>query len=548
MKFNNLNKYRVGGTDSKMELAIRPPSTPAGRIYRMSPNEEAYPRHFVIGSVTPEFHVTPEARARMKLEPRSKQTVCPYSGVIAPDTSFLHPDDEKAILDTVKQAAIEDVRIAFSDMLKGVASRSKHITYKSAPRAPKPRLVFHRDDLLRELVCDHCGRDYGVYAIGLFCPDCGAANLRLHFERERQLVNAQVEIAEAQDEGLAELAYRLLGNAHEDVLTAFEATLKTVYHFGTANRPEGAPAAKPVINDFQNVEKAQKRFKDLAFDPFAGLGQEDLATLRLNIQKRHIIGHNLGVVDSKFAEHAEEARLGETVHLVGDDIRRFAAICQRVVDGLDEWLCGGPSPTIGTTEFEAATSAAPKSTKQMTLDDIALDISPLAKEIALWMARHSMNGLPYLERGSDLTAAFPDASHRELSKALAELESEGVVTLAGGIGREVPQPFPTTDLYAVFDPVACGTDPHVDACDLIRRILENAKAEDSVSYSVSSPELLQETGWDHRRLNPALALVIAQVDSRRVSKTSDGEFAARSFFIMAEDELALERFLKRVGG
>lgn len=546
MKFNNLNKYRVGGTDSKMELAIRPPRTPDGRIYRMSPNEDAHPRHFVIGDVTPEFQVTAEARARMKLEPRSKQTVCPYSGVIAPDTSFLHPDDEKAILDTVKQAAIEDVRAAFSDMLKGVASRSKHLTYKAAPRAPKPRLVFHRDDLLRELRCDHCSRDYGVYAIGLFCPDCGAPNLRLHFERERQLVNAQVEIAEAQDESLAELAYRLLGNAHEDVLTAFEATLKTVYLFGIANRPEGAPAGKPVGNDFQNLERGEKRFKDLAFDPFAGLGEEDLATLRLNIQKRHIIGHNLGVVDSKFAEHAEEARLGETVHLVGDDIRRFAAICQNVVNTLDEWLCGAPSPTIGQTEIEAGTPAAPKAKKQMTLDDIALDISPLAKEIALWMARHSMNGLPYLERGSDLTAAFPDASHRELSKALAELESEGLVTLAGGIGREVPQPFPTTDLYAVFDPVACGTDPHADACDLIGRILKKAKAEESVSYGVSSPELLQETGWDHRRLNPALALVVSQVDSRRVSKSMDGEFAARSFFIMADDELALERFLKRM--
>jgi hypothetical protein len=184
----------------------------------------------------------------------------------------------------------------------------------------------------------------------------------------------------------------------------------------------------------------------------------------------------------------------------------------------------------------------------MTLDDIALDIGQLAKEIALWMAKHSMNGLPYLERGSDLTAAFSEASNRELSKALAELESEGLVTLSGGIGRDVPLPFPTTDLYAVFDPIAWGTDPHLDACDLIRRILEKAKAEDSVSYGVSSPELLQETCWDHRRLNPALALVIAQVDSRHVSKSSDGEFAARSFFIMAEDELALERFLKRVGG
>jgi hypothetical protein len=433
-------------------------------------------------------------------------------------------------------------------MLKRVASGSKSITYKPGSYTPTPRLVFQRADLLRELVCDHCGRDYGVYAIGLFCPDCGAPNLRLHFERERQLVNAQVEIAEAQPEGLEELAYRLLGNAHEDVLTAFEATLKTVYLFGIANRPEGAPAVKPVGNDFQNLERAEQRFKDLTFDPFSGLGEMELSTLRLNIQKRHIIGHNLGVVDSKFAEHADEARLGETVHLVGDDVRRFATVCQSVVDALDQWLCGAPSPTIGQNEMEGVTPAVAKSKKAMTLADVALDISPLAKEIGLWMAKQSPNGLSYLEHGSDLIAAHPDASPRDLGKVLAELEGEGLVTLSGGIGRQVPQPFPTPDLYAVFDPVAFGTDPHIDACDLIRRILEKAKAENGLSYGVSSQELLEETGWTHRRLNPALSLVIAHVDDGRVSKSMDGEFAARSFHVMASDELALERFLKRVGG
>ena len=101
---------------------------------------------------------------------------------------------------------------------------------------------------------------------------------------------------------------------------------------------------KAVGNDFQNLERAEKRFKDLEFDPFASLSADDLATLRLNIQKRHIIGHNLGVVDLKFAEHAEEARLGETVQLVGDDVRRFAAICQIVIDALDAWLAVRPRP------------------------------------------------------------------------------------------------------------------------------------------------------------------------------------------------------------
>ena len=39
----------------------------------------------------------------------------------------------------------------------------------------------------------------------------------------------QVELASKLAVEQSELAYRLLGNAHEDVLTAFEATLKTVY-------------------------------------------------------------------------------------------------------------------------------------------------------------------------------------------------------------------------------------------------------------------------------------------------------------------------------
>lgn len=68
------------------------------------------------------------------------------------------------------------------------------------------------------------------------------------------------------------------------------------------------------------------------------LKPKELSVLVLNIQKRHVIGHNLGVVDAKFAQHATDARLGETVKLVGKDIRAFAEISQRVVDRLDDWL------------------------------------------------------------------------------------------------------------------------------------------------------------------------------------------------------------------
>ena len=85
-----------------MQLSVPPPRTPRGRVYRYSPNEKALPRHFVLGNVIENFVVSEATRTRMKLLPRSKQTVCPYSGVVADDQDFTHPDDVKAALGRVE--------------------------------------------------------------------------------------------------------------------------------------------------------------------------------------------------------------------------------------------------------------------------------------------------------------------------------------------------------------------------------------------------------------------------------------------------------------
>ncbi|MDD3029389.1 MAG: hypothetical protein PHS57_03795 [Alphaproteobacteria bacterium] len=360
MKFNNLDKYKVGGTYSHKKLAIPLPKTPDGRVYRYSPNEKTHPRHFILGEVQKDFVITDEARKRMKLPPHSKQTVCPYSGVIADDQDFTHPEDKEAALEIVKHAALADISQAFHDMFRGLGHKfsSGVITIKTSgtPRY-KPRPNFWRQDLLREIVCDHCGRDYGVFAIGLFCPDCGAPNLKLHFAREVTLVSKQVALAEGQQDN-QELAYRLMGNAHEDVLTAFEATLKTVYLYGIEHLANGI--AKPPRNDFQNIEKAQARFSELTLNPFSVLTPDEMETLNLNIQKRHIIGHNLSIMDDKFSDYASTVKLGETVRLVGADIIEFAALTQRVIDALDGWLVTGSTPKLMST-FSSPSAKSEKS-------------------------------------------------------------------------------------------------------------------------------------------------------------------------------------------
>jgi len=541
MKFPRLSSYRTGGTTTNMRLSLPIPRTPDGRAYRFSPNEDAHPRHFVMGNVVADVPLTAELRERMKHDPHIPTTVCPYSGTIADDAAFIHPEDQKAALELVKHELGQDVEDAVAQMFKDAFKGSKHVTFRPGKRStPKPKPRFTRQDLMRELVCDHCGRDYGVFAIGLFCPDCGAPNLRLHFTREAELVDDQVSLAEEIDADSEELAYRLLGNAHEDVLTAFEATLKAVYLYGKVQASVTPPPK--VGNDFQNVEKGQKRFAELGIDPFDGLSDVELAALKLNIQKRHVIGHNLGVVDDKFATHDGGAKVGETVHLVGEDIRQFAAISQTVVDALDTWLGGSPSPTINQSPLLlTAKEPAVNPDDPKNLMGLDLELSLLARKVAVWVAERDSDGWRNFVDPDRLREDFKDNSDAELEEAIAELETDGFAEMSRTLGGGLPAFRPSLDLYLTFDGPAFDRDPIADTVTVGELVLAG-------DDSVSAEKIFEQTCWDVRRFNPAFEHIASQIPDGRVSKTFGTKFTVPWFHMLSEDRVRMKRFVANLKG
>jgi hypothetical protein len=539
MRFKNLERFKTGGAGNTMQLSIPLPKTPDGRTYRYSPNKNAHPRHFLLGDRIEGFVLPAALTPRMTHAPGRPGTTCPYSGLRADDSDFTHPDDIAAAREVVAHAVHHDVSEALHGMFAGLAqkhSNSKFLQITTGPKpSPKPAPRFARTDLLRELVCDECGRDYGVYAISLFCPDCGAPNIHLHFAREVALVREQVEMAGNLAGSRSELAYRLLGNAHEDVLTAFEATLKTVYLYKAGNPPEGGEI-KPVGNAFQNVERGRKRFAEFEFDPFGCLTSEAFAVLTLNIQKRHVIGHNLGIADASFAEHAAEARLGETVPLVGDDILQFAEIGQMVVNGIDGWLANGAPPaTVETLPKKAIVAPVAKEPGMLKIGEL----SPLAVRIGLWVSEQSAIGFGDFIPEEALTKAFPDATGDELGFAVAELSKDGYLDTTPYIANRLPRMRATVDLYITFDPHAMKTDPAVDVVVLVDRALAG-------QGTLAANELHQTSGWPLRRFNPAFAYMISQVDDRRVLKGGTDEYPARGFFLMDGDRVDLHRFVERL--
>ena len=351
LRFRNLEKYRVGGTRDKMQLSLPAPKSPSGKVYQYSPNPDAKPRLFLIGNAPDERDIGEEARKRMRREPGPGQSVCPYSGFIGDDDEFVHSDDIEAIKKHVFWMAENDVNDFLGDWAKDFNRRQPRGGFISMKmehkprRRPKPLAI--REDLLRSLECEICAREYGVYALALFCPDCGAPNVALHFRREVSLIGEQIALADELDQkGNSEIAYRLMGNAHEDVLTAFEATLKSVHaqlvRTHLPDQVEKLLSKKAVGNAFQNVERGRKLFGKLGIDPFDVLDEAGMEHIQLNAEKRHVLGHNLGIADDHYASFAEDLEPGETVTLIGEDIQRFAELCLKVVARLEDSLLPAP--------------------------------------------------------------------------------------------------------------------------------------------------------------------------------------------------------------
>lgn len=344
-RFKRLEKYKVGGTRNKMKLNIPLPKTPSGKVYRWCPEESCIPRLFLLGDLYP---IKDLDLTKLRRAPGSKGTTCPYCGKDANDDDFNYEGDIEEVMKYINWAVTKDINDYLGKWAKDL-NRSMQkgglITLKmdvKPDRTPQPRVW--REDLIRNLSCDICGREYGVYAVGLYCPDCGSKNLRVHFEREIELILQQIDLAESVSEaGNNELSYRVLGNAHEDVVTAFETYQKTFYNYKVRQiflmeEAEKLLGKKAVGNGFQNIDRSQGLYESISLNPFFVLSSTEMDLLRFNIEKRHVIGHNLSVSDEAYAGSKDRERPGTTVNILADEIAEFAEIAKSLIIELERLM------------------------------------------------------------------------------------------------------------------------------------------------------------------------------------------------------------------
>lgn len=165
-------------------------------------------------------------------------------------------------------------------------------------------------------------------------------------------------------------------------------------------------------------------------------------------------------------------------------------------------------------------------------------LSELAQRLGRWMAERCDDGLVG-HFGDELLATFPEESSETIAPALAELASDGLVTLTSLIGRKLPRIWTTVALFVACDAAITGQNPVDDSVILARMLVEDP------GLGGNARDLEAASGWERRRFNPAFALIVPCIHEGRVRTPDQPDYPAMGVLIVDEDIVALRAYVKR---
>lgn len=153
------------------------------------------------------------------------------------------------------------------------------------------------------------------------------------------------------------------------------------------------------------------------------------------------------------------------------------------------------------------------------------------------MANESSDGLyePDVELEAVAVALGPDHSRSSIEDAVEELALLGLVALIRHSGGAIIQP--RAPLFEQIDPHAKVWKPREDARALAALALE-------MGESFQSEELEAQSGFERRRFNPALSVLLDQLDPADVDGTIQPDYAAPYAYLSSGARVRLRRFIK----
>lgn len=328
------NIQKTGRDQYSFNVSLPPDGD--GRIARECLHEQCSPGYFKVKNGT-------------GITGNHTEAFCPYCRSSAEPSNFSTKEQIRYAKDIITREAEKSVVTMMKDALGLDSSGRKKLgggflSIEMSMKKDSPRRVRRpfEEDLLRAVVCPHCGLDHAVFGLATWCADCGADIFVEHVKAEYDVVRSMLTDLERRQSDLGpRIAARDIENCLEDVVSIFEAVLKVMLsrHLRTAGESEEnihALFKDRIRNGFQNPKRAmeiiKKRTQQELFD---GIPAEDVDQLNVTFDKRHPITHNLGVIDRKYLENAYAAeREGREIRVTEEEIERAISVSFNALSSL----------------------------------------------------------------------------------------------------------------------------------------------------------------------------------------------------------------------
>lgn len=177
---------------------------------------------------------------------------------------------------------------------------------------------------------------------------------------------------------------------------------------------------------------------------------------------------------------------------------------------------------------------------ETVLSDIydSIDLSEKAFEVGAWIATKCESGGRYdIVRYEDIKEEFKVIDSDLLIEYVGELENYGAINTSHCIGKPLNFVTPNSSLFEIFDPLSeMKTNPREDAATIGKILLENGG-------NVSAEEVESNTGWEIRRLNPALSIIAEYIGRGRKSIPMGQDYVVRSMFANPSERAAIRKFI-----
>jgi hypothetical protein len=247
---------------------------------------------------------------------------CPHCGHEAGQDKFY----TKAQVEYAKSVVLNQVTGALLKDLKSLEFNHKPrggfgigLSMKVSGRATPVR-QYQEPDLETEVVCDRCTLRYMIYGVFGFCPDCGIHNSLQILEKNFELIEKLLTIAEAQE---ASVLKHLIENALEDCVSAFDGFgRETCLVFSwKAHNPKKAADIR-----FQNIKGAAENVTEqfsICFED--ALAPENWVKIQQAFQKRHLLAHKMGVIDEAYqkATGVAASSIGKRIYIAREEIHEL---------------------------------------------------------------------------------------------------------------------------------------------------------------------------------------------------------------------------------